>query len=479
MVTVARREYTPHVYQGLMTKHQIDVPRNGTWAGMGLGKTVSTLTALDALFLSGETHPALVIGPLRVAKNVWPAEARKWAHLRHIHVMPITGTETERRNAMRYDASVYTVNYDNLPWLVKTYGQRWPFRTVVADESTRLKGFRLKQGTERAKALATVSHTKVKRFIQLTGTPAPNGLKDLWGQAWFLDAGQRLGRTYQSFEDRWFAYKRKSDAANPKKSEIQTIIMPWAQVEIHDKMRDLCLTIDAKDYFDVRDPIIRPVYVELPPKARIKYREMEKDMYTELEGRDVEAFNAAARTQKLLQMANGAVYVNPDADSDEHPKAKEWREVHDVKLDALASIVEEANGMPVFVAYEFKSDLARILRAFPKARFLDDDQQTEDAWNAGKIPMLVAHPKSAGHGLNLQDGGNIIVYFGHNWDLELYLQILERIGPMRQLQSGHNRPVFVYPIIARDTVDETVMARRENKRSVQDNLLEAMKARVS
>ena len=477
-MTTARRPYVPHVYQGLMTHHQIGVPRGGTWAGMGMGKTVSTLTTLDALYLSGDTHPTLVIGPLRVAKNVWPTEARKWEHLRHIEVVPIVGNETERRQALKRDVSLHSVNYDNLPWLVKHWGQRWPYRTVVADESTRLKGFRLKQGTERARALATVTHTKVKRFIQLTGTPAPNGLKDLWGQAWFLDAGQRLGRTYASFEERWFAYKRKSDAAKPGKVDIQTIVMPWAQAEIHDKMRDLCLTIDAKDYFDVREPIIKPVYVELPPKARIKYREMEKDFYTELEGRDVEAFNAAAKTQKLLQFANGAVYVNPDADSDDHPKAKEWREVHDAKLDALHSIVEEANGMPVLVAYEFKSDLARILRAFPKARFLDDEQQTEDDWNAGKIPMLVAHPKSAGHGLNLQDGGNIIVYFGHNWDLELYLQILERIGPMRQLQSGHNRPVFVYPIIAADTVDETVMARRENKRSVQDLLLEAMKARA-
>ena len=463
-----RRPFTPRAYQHIATSHLLDVPRCALWASMGLGKTVSTLTALDALFLAGENHPALVIGPLRVAKNVWPAEAKKWQHLRHVHCLPIVGSEMERRITMKYDASVYSINYENLPWLVEHWGERWPYSTVVSDESTRLKGFRLKQGTDRARALGRVAHTKIKRFIQLTGTPSPNGLADLWGQMWFVDAGQRLGRTYDSFRQRWFQKSFDGYGMDP---------LPFAQEQIQDRLRDVCLTVDAKDYFDLREPIVTPIYVELPIKARAKYREMEKEMFTMLDGREVEAFNAAARTQKLLQFANGAVYVNPEADCDEHPKAKEWREVHDVKLDALQSIVNEANGMPILVSYEFKSDLARILRAFPKARVLDADQQTEDDWNAGKIPMLLAHPKSAGHGLNLQDGGNIIVFFGHNWDLELYLQILERIGPVRQLQSGHDRPVFVYQIIAVDTVDEMVMARRENKKSVQDLLLEAMKAR--
>jgi SNF2 family DNA or RNA helicase len=466
---IERRPYTPREYQHIITGHILDVPRGGVWAGMGLGKTVSTLTALDVLALS-EPGPALVLAPLRVAKNTWPAESRKWEHLRDCQVMPIVGSETERRLALKHDAPVYTCNYDNLEWLVETLGDRWPFRTVVSDEATRLKGFRLKQGAARARALGRVAHTKVKRFIQLTGTPSPNGLQDLWGQMWFLDAGQRLGRTHESFKQRWFQKKYDGYGLQP---------LPFAQEQIHDRLRDLVVSIDAKDYFDLSEPIVNNIYIDLPVKARVKYREMERQMFTEVEGRDVEAFNAAARTQKCLQLASGAVYVNPEADTDQHPRAKEWREVHDLKLDALESVVEEAGGMPILVSYEFKSDLARILKAFPKARYLDDDPKTEADWNAGKIPMLVAHPKSAGHGLNLQDGSNIIVFFSHNWDLELYQQIIERIGPVRQAQSGHDRPVFIHHIIARDTVDELVMARRESKREVQDILLDAMKRRTA
>lgn len=463
-----RRPYTAREYQHLITSHILDTPRCAVWASMGLGKTVATLTALDVLTFTEPSAPALVLAPLRVAKNTWPADARKWAHLRESEVMPIVGGEAERRFALKHDAPVYSCNYDNLEWLVETLGDRWPFRTVVSDEATRLKGFRLKQGAARARALGRVAHTKIKRFIQLTGTPSPNGLQDLWGQMWFLDAGQRLGRTHESFKQRWFQKKHDGYGLAP---------LPFAQEQIHDKLRDLVVSIDAKDYFDLAEPIVNNIYIDLPVKARVKYREMERKMFTEIEGREVEAFNAAARTQKCLQLASGAVYVNPEADTDDHPRAKEWREVHDLKLDALESIVEEAGGMPVLVSYEFKSDLARILKAFPKARYLDDDPATEAAWNAGKIPMLVAHPKSAGHGLNLQDGGNIIVFFSHNWDLELYQQIIERIGPVRQMQSGHDRPVFIHHIIARDTVDELVMARRESKREVQDILLDAMKVR--
>jgi SNF2 family DNA or RNA helicase len=463
---LTRRIYTPHGYQGMITDHELDVPRSAVWSFMGSGKTVASLSMLDTLQVCGEREPALVIAPLRVAKNTWPAEALKWEHLRDVSVMPIVGSEAERRTALKFDASVYTVNFDNLPWLCEYWGERWPYRTVVFDEATRLSGFRLRQGTAQAKALGRVAHTKIKRFIELTGTPAPNGLQKLWGQLWFCDAGQRLGRTYDSFRQRWF--QKSFDG-------YSVDALPFAQEQIQDQLRDICITIDAKDWFDLDAPIITNVYVDLPPKARVKYREMEREMFTQIDDRSVEAFGAAAKTQKCLQLANGAVYVDPDADSDTHPRAKEWRELHDVKLQALQSIVEEANGMPVLVSYEFKSDLARILKAFPKARQLDADKQTEDDWNAGKIPVLVAHPMSAGHGLNLQDGGNILVFFGHNWNLETYMQIIERIGPVRQKQSGHERPVFIYHIIARDTVDELVMARRESKRKVQDILLDAMK----
>ena len=455
------RDWTPRGYQPPVIEHILATPRCAIWAGMGLGKTVSTLTALDALFLAGEDRPALVLSPLRVARSTWPEEARKWRHLRHVSVVPVVGTEAERRAALRLDASVYATNYENLPWLTEYFGARWPFRTLVADESTKLKGFRLRQGTKRAKALARIAHTHITRFIELTGTCAPNGLTDLWGQLWFLDQGQRLGRTFDAFRTRWF--QQNYDGFGYR-------AMPHAQQEIQERLRDICLTVDARDWFDLREPIVNNIYVDLPPAARRMYREMEKQMFTEISGHGVEAVNAAARTGKCLQLANGAAYVDD---------AGNWKEVHDAKLAALDDIIEEAAGAPVLVAYQFKSDLARLLRAFPQGRVLDKDPQTIGEWNAGRIPVLFAHPASAGHGLNLQDGGNILAFFGLNWNLEERLQILERIGPVRQLQAGHDRPVFIHNILARDTVDELVLERIETKREVQDILLDAMKRRAA
>lgn len=453
------KAWTPRGYQPPVIDHILQVPRCAIWAGMGLGKTVSTLTALDALFLAGDDAPALVLSPLRVARTTWPEEARKWSHLRHVTVSAVVGTEAERRLALRTGASVFATNYENLPWLVDYYGERWPFQTVVADESTKLKGFRLRQGTKRAKSLAKVAHRYVKRFVQLTGTCAPNGLQDLWGQVWFLDQGQRLGRTFDAFRTRWF--RQNFDGYG-------YTALPHAQQEIQRLLGDICLTVDARDWFDLREPIVNTIHVELPPKARSIYRKMEKEMFAEIAGHGVEAVNAAARTIKCLQLANGAAYVDADG---------RWEVVHDAKLEALDDVIEEAAGAPVLVAYHFKSDLARLLRAFPQGRPLDQDPETIRDWNAGRIPVLFAHPASAGHGLNLQDGGNILAFFGHNWNLEERLQILERIGPVRQLQAGHDRPVFIHNIVARDTVDELVLERIETKREVQDILLDAMKRR--
>lgn len=456
---MTRQDYTPRAYQGLITQHIFDVPRCAVWAGMGLGKSVSTLTALDTLYLCGEDHPTLILAPLRVARSTWPDEAQKWSHLRQVSVMPIVGTEKERRVALRTDASVFTCNYDNLEWLVEYWGDRWPYQTVIADEATKLKGFRLRKGGTRARALARVAHPKIKRFVELTGTPSPNGLQDLWGQMWFLDAGARLGRTYDAFKQRWFTKNHNG---------FGLTAMPQAQFEIQEKLRDLCLTIDAADWFDLEKPIVNNILVDLPVKARSHYKEMEKQMFMEIEGHEVEAFNAASRTMKCLQLANGAAYIDDQ---------QNWREVHDEKIQALSDILEEANGAPVLVAYHFKSDLARLLKAFPQGRELDANPDTIRDWNAGAIPVLFAHPASAGHGLNLQDGGNILVYFSHWWNLEERMQILERIGPTRQMQAGYKRPVFVHNIIARDTVDEDVIERVETKREVQDILLDAMKRR--
>jgi SNF2 family DNA or RNA helicase len=456
------KEFAPHPYQLHARDHLLDVPRCALWAGMGLGKTSATLMALDVLQRFTATHPTLVLAPLRVARSTWPDETKKWKQFSHLHIQPIVGTPGQRAAALKRDAPIFTMNYDNLEWLVARYGDKWPFRQVVADESTRLKSFRIKQGGKRAAALGKVAHKHVERFIELTGTPSPNGLVDLYGQAWFLDAGQRLGRTFSGFQQRWFR-----PVPGPEGWQ-QWVPMPHAQAEIQDKLRDLCLTLDPHDWFDLREPIVNVIKVELPKKARAVYEDMEREMFTQLEGHDIEAFGAAARTIKCLQLACGAAYVGEAKDG-------KYVEVHDAKLQALDSIVEEAAGAPVLVAYHFKSDLSRLQRAFPRGRQLDADPQTVEQWNAGVIPLLFAHPASAGHGLNLQGGGNIVVFFGHWWDLEQHDQIIERIGPVRQMQAGHDRPVFVHYIVAEDTVDEIVMARRDTKRDVQDLLLEAMK----
>lgn len=462
--------FIPREYQKLIIDQHLDVPRCATWAGMGMGKTSATLSSLELMYMCGhETKPALVLAPKRVAQSTWPDEAKKWDHLHNIEVQPIIGNVAERKLALRNkNASVFTINYENLPWLMETLGDEWPFGAIVSDESTKLKGFRLRQGSSRARAIAGIAHTKATRWINLTGTPSPNGLIDLWGQTWFIDQGVRLGRSFDAFRSRWFETIK---AENFTKS----IPQPFAQVQIQERLKDICLTLEAKDYFDIKEPIASRIYVELPKRAREAYRLMEREMFANISGHEVEAFNAGAKASKCHQLANGAAYLDPAVDGEEHPRAKQWVEVHDEKLLALESIIEEAAGMPVLVAYHFKSDLARMQKAFPKGRVLDDNPRTIREWNAGKIPLLFAHPASAGHGLNLQDGGNILAYFSVDWNMENHQQILERIGPTRQLQAGYDRPVFVYYILARDTVDEQILDRLEGKGTVQQLLLDSMK----
>lgn len=450
------KPFTPHAYQADIMEWIYFNKRCAVWASMGSGKTVSTLTALDNLSLVEDVFPALVLAPLRVARATWPDEIAKWPHLSHLRVSVVTGTPKQRQASLDTPADIYCTNYDNLVWLRTALGDAWPFKTVVADEFTRLKSFRIRQGGSRARALGQVAHTDVQRFIGLTGTPAPNGVKDLWGQIWFLDKGQRLGRTFSAFEQRWF-----------RKGYDGYSLVPYdhTQSEVEDSLRDICLTVQG---LQVDEPINSPIYIDLPPKARAAYDEMEEEMFTVINSEGVEAANAAVRTQKCLQMANGALYVDD---------AGNWEEIHDAKLEALDSVIEEANGAPVLVAYNFKHDLARLRNRFRQGRVLDADPDTIRQWNAGKIPLLFAHPASAGHGLNLADGGNILAFYGVNWNLEEHMQIIERIGPMRQKQAGYDRPVFIYPILARDTVDDLVMNRLTSKKSVQEVLLEALKRR--
>lgn len=458
--------WTPRPWQPPMLAHIAEHERCLVFAAMGSGKTVATLTAAasDDLIYGG---PTLIVAPKRVALNTWPDEIRKWDHLKGLEMSPILGSVEQRLKALKRDVPVYAVNYDNLVWLTKHYGNAWPFRSVVADESTRLKGYRSSQGGARARALSANAHSKVRKFVGLTGTPVPNGYQNLWGQMWFVDKGQRLGRTYDAFHQRWFRLKHGSDSRHGQ----YELAHEACRAEIDERIKDVCITIDPKDYgLDVAEVVDVPVYVDLPTRARAHYREVERLFFTELRNGEVSAVNAGVKSGKLLQMANGAVYHSTEE--------KTWESVHDEKLDALESIVEEANGAPVLVAYSYKHDLARIMARFAAARILDDRKATEDEWNAGRIPILLAHPASAGHGLNLQFGGNILVEFGQQWDMELRDQIIERIGPLRQYQAGLDRPVYRYSIIARGTVDEDVLWRHEAKASVQDALLEAMKRRM-
>jgi len=463
---VSRRAYTPRPFAPIAMSHMAEVERCALWAKPGMGKTSITMTFLEHLHnVVGEDAPTLVLAPLRVARDTWANEASKWEHLAGMEVVPVVGDAKQRATALRRDAQVFTTNYENIVWLrehFKDAGKAWPFRTVVADESTKLKSFRLRQGAVRAQALAGIAHKDVQRWINLTGTPASNGLEDLWGQNWFLDAGQRLGRTFSSFRERWFQPVKAGQFHQWKPA-------PWAADEIHARLADICLTLDPKDWFDLHDPIVNVIEVELPHTARVKYREMERELFTMIGTTEVEAFNAAAKYGKCLQMANGAVYIGDDE--------RTWVTVHDEKLDALEELVEATGDDPILVSYQFKPDLARLTARFPGALNLANAKDLAAA-QAGKGKVWLGHPGSMGHGVDgLQEHCNTVVFFAQDPNLEYHDQILERVGPMRQFQAGKNRPVFLHYLVAKGTIDELEMTRRKTKRSVQDALMDYMKGK--
>jgi hypothetical protein len=433
--------------------------RCAIWAGMGSGKTSAMEYLIALLNLLGESDPWLVIGPMRVARDTWPEDMARWEQFSGMSIVALVGTPRERTQLLKRKADVYTISYESAPWLVAHYMDKWPFRNVIADESDRLKGFRLKQGGHRAHQLGRIAHNMTNRWINLTGTPAPNGLKDLWGQTWYLDRGARLGRTYTAFTERWFKPKWNGFGIEP---------LPKADAEIHAAVRDICLTVDVKDYFDLKEPIFTRISVKLPQKARGIYKALEKELFAELgEHGEVEVFNEAALTNKCLQLANGAVYT-------EYPK---WAPIHDEKIEAIRSVLAESGGKPILVACSFKSDFARIKAAFPRAVELSTTTGMR-AFKSGDAPIGMAHPKSLGHGVDgLQNATNILVRFGHTWNLGETIQMLERIGPMRQMQAGFDRPVLVYDIVATDTLDEDVLASYSSKCTVQDALLYAARRR--
>lgn len=447
--------FTPKPHQLELYRGIINAKRSAQFSFMGSGKTSACLTAFEDLSLTEDIYPLLIIAPLRVALNTWPAEVKKWDHTAHLATSVINGTVKQRDTALKAQADIYITNYENLPWLVETLGKAWPFRSVIADECTRLKGFRTRQGSTRAKALAKVAHTLVERLVMLTGTPAPNGLLDLWGQMWFIDKGERLGKSFSAFCEKWFHLDY---------SGFNWIAKENAAKEIQDAIKDICITIKAEDWFNLDDPIVNVISLKLPTKTAALYKDMEKQMFIELETESFEALSAGSKSMKCRQIAAGAIY------SDD----RNWVGLHDEKLQALASIIEEANGMPVMVAYHFLHDLERLQKAFPGGRLLDKHKATQDAWNRGELPLLFAHPASSGLGLNLQDGGNILVFFSLDWRMEEHLQVIERLGPMRQKQSGHNRAVYLHYLLMENTIDETIYERLATKKSVQECLTDAM-----
>jgi SNF2 family DNA or RNA helicase len=475
--------YTPRPYQPAISEFIFDHPRCYVAGGMGIGKCSATLAAISSLVLFGEVQHVLIIAPRRVAQSTWPGEIELFKEsFGHLSCAVAVGTEAQRHAAIQQRAVITTVNFDVLTWLVEHYGPTWHFDMVIADEASKLKSLRVSiqrrkkadgtlgkpflagQGGTRAKALAMVSFKKVKRFVCLSGTPASNGLIDLFGQYFFLDAGRRLGTSFTAFSHRWF---RPAYGSTQEQQRLEPL--PYADEQIRAAVRDITIAIEAKDHFKLPPLIENVIRVQLPPKARKAYVEMERELMTWIEDHPLEAFSAGAKSQKCLQLASGAAYTDDQGN---------WVHVHDTKIEALESVIEEAAGAPVLVAYHFKSDLARIRKAFPQAEVLGNNPKTIERWNKGQIPILLAHPQSAGHGLSLQHGGNIICFFTSNWSLEADAQIQERLGPTRQAQSGYDRPVFVHRIVAEKTLDEVVIARLKSKASVQDALMDALKRKT-
>lgn len=414
---------------------------------MGLGKTTSSLTAASDLLDGCAVERVLVIAPLRVANSVWAQECDKWSHLNHLRVSVCTGSERKRISALQRTADVYTINRENVPWLVKHCGKRWPFDAVVVDESSSFKS----NSAQRWKALKRVL-PDTEYMVLLTGTPSPNSLLDLWSQMYLVDFGERLGRTMTGFKQRFFEQDYMG---------YRWTIKDGAADTIHALISDVCLSMSAEDYLQLPERIDLVEPVQLPPKVQAAYTAFEKDLLGTLpDGEEVEAINAAVLANKLLQWCNGATYTDDQGN---------WSEVHSAKLDALQELVE-ANDEPMLVAYNYKTDLMRLKQRFPHAVALGKDQQVLDDWNAGKIPMLLAHPSSAGHGLNLQHGGSLCVWFGLNWSLELYQQFNARLH-----RQGQSKPVRIVHIVAEGCIDERVLEVLSDKDATQRDLLSALK----
>ena len=444
-------KYKPHNYQQFATDFILNQSICCLMLDMGLGKTVITLTALWQLALdSFDVSRVLVIAPKRVAEDTWPKELAKWEHLTGLTSSLVLGSAAERKAALQRKAFLYIINRENVAWLVKNH--YWDFDMVVIDELSSFKSNK----AERFKSMKKV-RPMVTRIVGLTGTPAPNTLLDLWPQMYLMDMGQRLGRFIGGFRDRFFLPDKRN-------REIIYSYKPreGAEDAIYALISDICISMKAADYLDMPERIDNRIEVSMSPKERKLYDDFQKDMVLSIGDEELDAANAASLSNKLLQMANGAVYGED----------KKVLPIHDRKLDALEDLVEAANGKPLLVAYWYKHDLQRIKARFKNARCIDTAKDIDD-WNTGQIPLALIHPASAGHGLNLQDGGCTIVWFGLTWSLELYQQLNARLW-----RQGQKHTVVIHHIITKGTHDEDVMRALENKDTRQSALIEAVRARI-
>lgn len=453
-------KFIPHEYQKFAVRNIIAKKRIALFLDMGLGKTACTLTAINELMNNYLTvNKVLVIAPLKVARLTWQEEIDKWDHLHHLRISRVVGTEKQRIKALDKNADIYIINRENTVWLLEYMkaerAGRWPFQMMVIDESSSFKNRQAKR-FKAAKVMTQIT----PRLVELTGTPAPNGLMDLWSQIYLLDQGERLGKTITQYRDAFFLPDKRN------KTQVWSYkLKKGAEREIYRRIKDIAVSMKAEDYLVLPERVDNIIHIDMPEKIRKVYEEMENDYLITLDEETVVATSAGVVMNKLLQMANGAVYTT------ENPK---WILIHNLKLQALEEIMEANEGKPVMVFYQYQHDLERLQEYFKhlKPRILKTDQDKRD-WDEGKIGMLLAHPASMGHGLNLQAGGHIIVWFGLTWNLEQYQQANARL-----YRQGQKESVIINHICMSRTADDTVMMRLTAKRLTQDDLINAVKAKI-
>jgi SNF2 family DNA or RNA helicase len=450
-----------HTYQRACVEHIIKTPFCGVFLEMGLGKTVSTLTAINYLMYDYlEVNSVLVIAPKRVAETVWQEEAEQWDHLKHLKFSKIIGSQFQRVKALNEKADIYIISRDNIAWLCAYYGgMKLPFDMIVVDELSSFKSYK----SQRFKSLK-VCQPSFKRFVGLTGTPAPNGLIDLWPQIYLMDRGARLGKTISSYRSMYF---------RPGKTNGNVVysydLLANSENLIHEKIKDICISMKAEDYIQMPMRTDNFIKLRLPQELKQKYQEFEREKVLEFidnndESTEINVVNAAALSNKLLQFANGAMY-------DEN---QEVHEIHSIKIDALKEIIEDANGKSVLVAWTYRFDRDRLMKALVKykPRELKTPKDISD-WNQGKVQVMLAHPASAGHGLNLQAGGSIVVWFGLTWSLELYQQFNARL-----YRQGQDKHVIINHLVMADTHDTDVISAIRQKAVKQNGLMESIKAKI-